>query len=154
MQLRLTETGRLEDIVNNGQNYDDIIHLPHFEPKKHKRMSLTERAAQFGAFRALSGHEEAISETARYTDYEPYLNENKIELLNEKLKCIQEKVNEKPLVTIQWFVSDEKKAGGSYKIIKGSVKKIDMYAKTVVMADGEIIPIERICEIESPIFLK
>ncbi len=138
--------------MNNYQNYDDIIHLPHFEPQKHRRMSLTERAAQFGAFRALNGHEDAISETARYTDFEPCLNENQIALLNEKLKCIQEKLDEKPSVTIQWFVSDEKKAGGSYQIISGTVRKIDMYANTIVMTDGEIIPIERICEIESPIF--
>ena len=44
--------------------YDDIIHLPHPTSHKHPRMSLHDRAAQFGAFAALTGHEEAIEETA------------------------------------------------------------------------------------------
>lgn len=45
--------------------YDDIIHLPHPVSKKHKPMSLRERAAQFSPFAALKGHEEAIADTAR-----------------------------------------------------------------------------------------
>lgn len=44
--------------------YEDIIHLPHPEPKHHPRMSLRQRAAQFAPFAALSGHEEAISHAA------------------------------------------------------------------------------------------
>lgn len=44
--------------------YDDIIELEHPISCKHPRMSLHERAAQFGAFAALTGHEEAIEETA------------------------------------------------------------------------------------------
>lgn len=45
--------------------YDDIIHLPHPISKKHKPMSLRERAAQFSPFAALKGHEEAIENTAK-----------------------------------------------------------------------------------------
>lgn len=41
-------------------NYDDIISLPHPEPKHHKRMSLYQRAAQFAPFAALTGYEDAI----------------------------------------------------------------------------------------------
>lgn len=46
-------------------SYDDIIDLPHYEPKQHPRMSAAARAAQFAPFAALDGHEEAIQETAR-----------------------------------------------------------------------------------------
>ncbi len=44
--------------------YDDIINLPHPTSQKHPRMSLHDRAAQFAPFAALTGHEEAIEETA------------------------------------------------------------------------------------------
>lgn len=47
--------------------YDDIINLPHPEPRKHPRMSRASRAAQFSPFAALSGHEEALQEEARRT---------------------------------------------------------------------------------------
>lgn len=45
-------------------NYDDIINLPHHVSKKHPQMSIHDRAAQFAPFAALTGHEEAIEETA------------------------------------------------------------------------------------------
>ena len=45
--------------------YDDIIGLGHWEPKRHPRMSMEARAAQFAPFAALTGYEEAIEETAR-----------------------------------------------------------------------------------------
>ncbi|MBP3338301.1 MAG: hypothetical protein J6L69_02725 [Lachnospiraceae bacterium] len=45
--------------------YDDIIDMPHHRSKERKHMSLHDRAAQFAPFAALTGHEEAINETAR-----------------------------------------------------------------------------------------
>ena len=48
--------------------YDDIINLPHPNSAKHPRMSMTDRAAQFSPFAALTGHGAAIEETARLTD--------------------------------------------------------------------------------------
>jgi hypothetical protein len=45
--------------------YDDIIDLPHPTSTKHPRMSMHDRAAQFSPFAALTGHEEAIEETAQ-----------------------------------------------------------------------------------------
>ena len=44
--------------------YDDIINLPH-HVSKHPPMSMYQRAAQFAPFAALTGHNEAIEETAR-----------------------------------------------------------------------------------------
>lgn len=49
-------------------NYDDIINMPHHVSKKHPRMSLSERAAQFSPFAALNGYEEAIKKTAKLTE--------------------------------------------------------------------------------------
>lgn len=47
------------------ENYDDIINLPHHISKKHSRLSMEQRAAQFAPFSALTGYEDAVKETAR-----------------------------------------------------------------------------------------
>ncbi|MBQ9339721.1 MAG: hypothetical protein IJS13_05250 [Paludibacteraceae bacterium] len=44
-------------------DYDDIINLPHHVSKTHKPMSMQSRAAQFGAFAALTGFDDAIERT-------------------------------------------------------------------------------------------
>ena len=43
--------------------YDNIINLPHPTSKRHPRMSLHDRAAQFSPFAALSGHAAALAES-------------------------------------------------------------------------------------------
>lgn len=45
--------------------YEDMIYLPHHESQKHPRMSMEDRAAQFAPFAALTGHGDAVRETAR-----------------------------------------------------------------------------------------
>ena len=45
--------------------YDDIINLPHHISKKHPRLSIEQRAAQFAPFAALTGYEEQIKETVK-----------------------------------------------------------------------------------------
>ena len=50
------------------ENYDNIINLPHYEPKHHPRMSMWSRAAQFAPFAALTGFGAAIQETNRLTE--------------------------------------------------------------------------------------
>ncbi len=40
--------------------YDDIINLPHHISKKHPRLSMEQRAAQFAPFSALTGYEDEI----------------------------------------------------------------------------------------------
>ena len=53
----------------DNHRYDDIINLPNPTSKKHPRMSLYDRAAQFSPFAALTGHEEAIQEKARLNEF-------------------------------------------------------------------------------------
>ena len=48
-----------------SSDYSDIINLEHPTSKRHPRMSMMQRAAQFAPFAALSGHEEAINDTAK-----------------------------------------------------------------------------------------
>ena len=48
-----------------NENYQDIIALPHYEPKRHARMPLEARAAQFAPFAALTGYHSAIEDMAQ-----------------------------------------------------------------------------------------
>ena len=48
-----------------AQKYADIINLPHHVSKTHQQMSMWNRAAQFAPFAALTGYENAITETAK-----------------------------------------------------------------------------------------
>lgn len=128
--------------------YDDIINLPHPEPKNHKRMSLVSRAAQFGAFRALVGHEDAVNETARVTDKRIDLDEYEIEKINETITRIAEDIKEEPEIKIVYFVPDEKKSGGMYIKENGAVKKVDAYNQKLVMVDDNEIFFDRILEVE------
>lgn len=132
--------------------YDDIINLPNPTSKNHPRMSLYARAAQFSPFAALTGHEAAIRETARRTDEKEILSDEVIAGLNEKLRVIAENIGSEQMVTITWFVPDERKAGGTYTTHSGVVKKINEYEHTIIMTDSTIIPIGQISEIEGELF--
>lgn len=56
-------------------------------------------------------------------------------------------------MTITYFLQDEKKVGGVYITVTENVKKIDAYARSMVMTDGTIIPLDDILEMESQLFL-
>ena len=127
--------------------YDDILDLPHPTSKKHPRMSMYARAAQFAPFAALTGYGDAIKETARITDQQLELDENEKALLNEKLQLLRQHLPGKPKITITYFVPDTKKAGGSYQTITGFVKKLQEYERRLIMTDGTIIPIDAIIEL-------
>ena len=128
--------------------YDDIIELPHHTSKKHPQMPLLDRAAQFAPFAALTGHEAAIKETARLTEEEIELDEDRKELLDLRLQRLQEHLPEQWSVTVTYFKPDEKKAGGAYEMVTGVVKKVDGYARELVFTDGRRIGFERMIELE------
>ncbi len=115
-------------------------------------MSLHDRAAQFSPFAALTGHKAAINETARLTDEKQILSEDVIAKLNEQLNLIKENISTNPIVTITYFVPDDRKSGGAYISNTGVVKKINEYNHTVVLTDKTVIPIEQISEMQSDIF--
>ena len=127
--------------------YDDIIHLQHPASSKHPRMAALGRAAQFSPFAALTGYEGSIRETARLTDAKAELDEDKIAALDMKLRFLADHLSECPKVSITYFQADGKKEGGAYQVITGMVKKIDAFEKTVLMAEGTLIPIADIFEI-------
>ena len=48
-----------------ASKYFDIIDLPNHVSKRHPQMALSDRAAQFGAYAALRGYDEAVTETVK-----------------------------------------------------------------------------------------
>ena len=127
--------------------FDDIINHEYIKSPTRRHMTMVERAAQFGAFKAVVGHEDALHETARLTDEKMELDEyTKVEL-NEKLQMIATS-DEAEEVSITYFVPDERKQGGAYRTITGVVTKIREYERDVIMEDGTRIPIDDIFVIE------
>ncbi|WP_298639004.1 hypothetical protein [uncultured Prevotella sp.] len=51
--------------MKNKNDYESIMHRPHHISRRHPRMSMSNRAAQFAPFSALTGYEEAIDKTQK-----------------------------------------------------------------------------------------
>ena len=132
--------------------YDDILHLPHPTSKRHPRMPIVDRAAQFSPFAALTGHRAAIEETARVTDRRIELDEDAKEQLDQTLQLLLERMDEQPEITVTWFSPDKKKAGGQYHTATGKLKRIDSREGRLILTDGNQIPLEDLLEIRSESF--
>ena len=109
-------------------------------------MAMIDRAAQFSPFAALTGHEEAIDETARLTDKKIELDENRKEAIDEKLRFISV-TDDTAEVEVTYFVPDRRKDGGAYVAVSGKIRKIDGVSREITMTDGKVIPIENIYDI-------
>ena len=128
--------------------YDDIINLPHYELKYHKRMSMESRSAQFAPFAALTGYNEGIIETGRLTTKEKILTEEEKNILDRKLNIILNHLDEKPIVKIKYFVKDIFKSGGEYKEYTGVIKKINKENLYVILDNNLKLKINDIIDIE------
>ena len=126
--------------------YDDIIDLPHHVSVRHPQMSMIDRAAQFSAFKARTGLEDDLAETARVTDSRIELSEQELAILNEKFTQICRK--EHPDVKVTYFVPDFYKDGGRYETITGTVKRVDLYEKLLIFTDRTAVKINDITDIE------
>ena len=134
--------------------YDDIIHLPHHVSRNHSQMPLRDRAAQFAPFAALTGYEAAVGETARLTTERRELDAQEAEELNRRLTDLAVRLKDRPEVTVEYFVPDDRKAGGAYVTVAGRVRNISVSEKTLVMEDGTEIPMEDIVSMTGEIFYR
>ena len=124
--------------------YDDIIHLPHHVSRTRKPMPMINRAAQFAPFAALTGHDEAITETARQTTPKRILSSDEQEILSKRLAYAIDHIGERPNLTFTYFIPDTLKDGGRYVTITGVIRKYDALEKTVVLETNEILLIDNI----------
>ena len=159
-------TGRAFDTPGKGEGmepsedpklvYADIIHHPHHRSENRAHMPLRDRAAQFSAYDALAGYYDMIAEEERTTDAAAEPDENARELLDRKLRAIEENLmtGERPVLSFTVFVPDERKEGGSYERRTESVRRIDRIKNRVVLDRREgrggqyaFLEIERIAAI-------
>lgn len=132
--------------------YDDILYLPHPTSVRHPRMPISERAAIFSPFAALTGHAGAIAETARLTDQKMELDEDTKAELDRRQAVLLEHIAEQPEVTVTWFQPDERKDGGAYFTTTGRLKKINEMNRVLILLDGTSIPLEDVADLESNCF--
>ena len=124
--------------------YDDIINLEYRKSDQYPHMSLRDRAAQFAPFSALTGYDDVVDEVGRATESRRELDEYEIRIINGELQYINDNIDDKPFITVVYFVLDKKKSGGAYRTVRDRVERIDEYDKTIILASGEIVPIDDI----------
>ena len=133
--------------------YEDIVDLPHHVSATRPQMPMSDRAAQFSPFAALTGYDEAIKETGRLTDTKQELSEETKATLDHKQQYLMEMLAVQPEVTITYFVPDERKVGGEYVTANGKLKRIDAHGRLMLLTDGRRIPLDDIMDIECCLFL-
>lgn len=111
-------------------------------------MSIEDRAAQFSPFAAVVGYDDAVEETARFTDSMIELSEDEVVLLNGALAKLRESIDEKPQIRVTYFVPDAKKDGGEYVSKTGIVKRIDEYENALIFTDGDKVAVSSVIKVE------
>ena len=133
--------------VIDNRKYAGIMNLPHHVSPTRLQMPISDRAAQFSPFAALTGYAGVIRETARLTDRKIELDET-----NERYQLLLSVLDAEPEVEITYFVPDERKSGGAYRTVSGVVKKADEFARRLTLTDGTVIPMEDVLMLDGVIF--
>lgn len=128
--------------------YSDIINEKPPEIRTRQRMPIMDRAAQFSPFAAVVGHDLKVEETARLTDKRIELDEQAKEIINEKIQMIMSMPDRFEGVKIKYFVPDERKSGGKYVNLVGSIRKIDKIDRTIIMENGLQVRILDVMDVE------
>lgn len=103
-------------------------------------MPLSERAAQFSAFAALTGYDDEIRETARLTDARESMAEDDLAELNAAFLRLLEIETERPHVSIIYFQPDTRKDGGAYLTYSGQFRHYDAAEGLLCFTDGTVLP--------------
>lgn len=138
-------------MVNNEEKYSDIFNMPHHVSQKHPQMSRLDRAAQFAPFAALTGHDDAIKETARLTDENVELDESAKLVINEKLRFVLELADKSCVVSVTYFVPDKVKQGGKFITKTGTLSRYDEYGHKLIFDDKSEIGVDSIIDISGSI---
>ncbi len=125
-----------------SERYRHIMSHPHHISPTHRHMSNAERAAQFGSFKALTGFEDGIAESARYVEGKQELTEMQLDALDAAFQSLSELEN--PLVTVTYFIPDAKKSGGVYAQYTGIFRFLDLQEGRMKFCDGMEIMLDAV----------
>ncbi len=117
---------------------EELFSMPHPESRRHKRMSLQNRAAQFAPFAALTGYDAQIAETERTTEPLAIIGEDLIEEISRKLQYLFFSHRELPRAEITYFVPDCRKNGGRYVTARGQILSVQAETQTIFLQDTAI----------------
>ncbi len=132
-------------------NYEDIIKLT--RPKsKHPHLGIDSRAAQFAPFAALTGYDSAVRETARLTKKKIELCDELKEVINTKLNYIENNIKDRNIITVTYFIKDEKKDGGRYESYSGIIKRVNNVEKFIKFEDNKLIEFDNILSLDGDMF--
>ena len=138
--------------MRTSNKYDEILSLPHHVSKTRPQMPMSDRAAQFAPFAALTGYDSAIKETGCLTAERIELDEETLTALDMKYQLLMDVFDDAPEVTITYFQPDERKAGGKYITATGAVKKVDDFERRITMRDGSKILMDDALSIDGELF--
>ena len=128
-------------------DYEDIIHLPHHVSSRHAQMPVSDRAAQFAPFAALTGHGDVLREVRRTTDRRIEPDEYEQAALNEQLTKYVRLGENGPEIEIVYFREDRKKDGGEYITAVGRIRHLELAPDRIILANGLVIPTADILEL-------
>ncbi len=129
-------------------DYSDILFVEHPTSRKHKRMSINERASQFSPFAALSGYKEAIAEAEKKTAARKEISSEAKEEINQKLVYLIENIQMKIPFQVTYFRKEEENGNGNYIIEKVRLKKYLPERNSLLLDDDHLLSIDDIDGLE------
>ena len=124
--------------------YSDIINYPHYELRKHQRMSIENRSAQFSPFSALTGYSDEIIESSKILESKRDITDDALEILDRKLRFA---FDNKIEVIFLIYQHDKKKNGGNYFKCRGKVFKIDYVYKRIILENKKVVMVKDIIDV-------
>jgi len=129
---------------------------------RHPSMPLEKRAKIFSPFDALKGFGEAIASKEILPEHRRTLSEEDLRILDQKLDLLRQLTissgspRPEPVpVEICFFSalagSDDPEPAGIYRTERGNLRKVDDFARMLILDDDTAIPADDIVSINSPV---
>lgn len=116
--------------------YDDIINVKR-PISKHPKLSISQRAAIFNPFQAMTGYDEEIIETNRYVEARMPMSDDLLDELNNMIQYILTNLDCEYSIT--YFIKDKLKDGGTYNTIEGLISKINLNDRILIIDGTKIL---------------
>ncbi len=142
----------MKEVFSTESRYEQIIELPHHVSENHKHMDMSDRAAQFSPFAALTGYDDCVTEAARMTDTCDPLDDDRRDELDRKVSFLAGLTGKDTVIKVRYFVKDRYKDGGEYMEKTGCLKYIDEFGKALIFTDDTSVSISDISDINGDIF--